>query len=652
MGVARSRRVDGGRARVRAGFAVVAGVVGFAACGAMSATGASSSTVVSVTIPSATSIDATGCASGTANITDFGLVLPGTSAVTSSNCIVRFGSSNDTASLRVAQQDRLGGAMWQHTRGALDASFDGPGGAGNGRFLFAIGSGHDYAYSGVPQADGKLLMTGECHNGTNDDFCVARLLVDGSWSTSLVGPSGTGNGRFLLPIGAGNDAARSSVLQPDGKLLISGWCHNGANEDFCAARLHVDGSWDTSFVGPSGTGNGRFLLPIGAGTDYASSSVLQPDGKLLIVGTCHNGANEDFCVARLHVDGSWDTSFVGPSGNGNGRFLLPIGAGGDIAKSIVMQADGKLLLTGHCHNGTSHDFCAARLNVDGSWDSSFVGPSGAGNGRFLLPIGAGDDRGQSSVLQTDGKLIITGFCHNGANNDFCVARLNVDGSWDTGFVGPSGTGNGRFLLPIGTGNDAAAASVQQADGKLLITGWCHNGADFEFCVARLNVNGSWDTSLVGPGGTDNGRFLLPMGAGHDFPLSAALQDDGRLLIVGYCHNGTNQDFCAASLDQAGRLDDYANASRDWSVGTSMFGACLDSVAAGASAAWTVNAGCAQTNGSTWNAVQATPSVIATTGVVGTLGAEARLRFGMRAATNQSPGDYVAPVTFDVVAPAT
>jgi photosystem II stability/assembly factor-like uncharacterized protein len=73
--------------------------------------GASGGSVVSATVPSATAIDVAACLPGVLGSTHFGVVLPGTTAVTGSDCSVAFGSSNDTAQLRVMQEDGSGTAM-------------------------------------------------------------------------------------------------------------------------------------------------------------------------------------------------------------------------------------------------------------------------------------------------------------------------------------------------------------------------------------------------------------------------------------------------------------------------------------------------------------------------------------------------------------
>ena len=40
-------------------------------------------------------------------------------------------------------------------------------------------------------------------------------------------------------------------------------------------------------------------MPIGSSTDVANSVALQPDGKIVVAGYCYNGANDDFCLARF-----------------------------------------------------------------------------------------------------------------------------------------------------------------------------------------------------------------------------------------------------------------------------------------------------------------------------------------------------------------
>lgn len=68
------------------------------------ASGASSTVTVSMTVPSATSLDASGCQTGS-SATSLGILQPGASGITPADCTVVFGSSNDTASLRLSREN-------------------------------------------------------------------------------------------------------------------------------------------------------------------------------------------------------------------------------------------------------------------------------------------------------------------------------------------------------------------------------------------------------------------------------------------------------------------------------------------------------------------------------------------------------------------
>jgi len=382
------------------------------------------------------------------------------------------------------------------------------------------------------------------------DFCVARLNANGTFDTGFVGPPGAmpGGGKFSLQVGpAQNDRINAVALQANGKILLAGTCSNGSDDDFCVARLNVDGTYDTSFDGPAGNGDGKFILPVGTGNDRARALAVQPDGRILIAGSCFGVSTNDACVVRLNADGTFDTSFDGPSGNGNGKLLLPIGASASAFSALTLQPDGKIVLLGDCVGGNA-DFCLARLNADGSYDSTFDGPGGTGDGRFALPIGTSFETSSAIALQPDGRIVVAGYCANATDYDFCAARLNTDGSLDTSFVGPAGTGNGRFLVGVGTLDDVLTAMAVQPDGKIVLTGYCRVSLNVEFCQVRLNNDGSLDTLFDGPGGSGNGKFILSIGPGDDHAQAMVLQPDGKIVQAGYCRDSGVEDFCIARFN--------------------------------------------------------------------------------------------------------
>ncbi len=410
--------------------------------------------------------------------------------------------------------------------GDLDAGF----GAGSGKVTTAIGTGGDYARALAVQPDGKLVVAGYCNNGGNSSFCLARYNADGSLDTGF-----NGSGKVVAPIGTGFDYVYALALQPDGKLVAAGSCANSGNRSFCLARYNADGNLDTGF-----NGSGKVVTPIGSGDDYAYALAVQPDGKLVAAGTCANGGPYDFCLARYNTNGSLDTSF-----NGSGKVITSIGSGDDNAYALAVQPDGKLAVAGTCSNGGNSDFCLARYNNDGSLDTSFNG-----SGKVITSIGSGSDYAVALALQPDGKLVATGGCGNGLSADFCLARHNTDGSLDNSF-----NGSGKVVTSIGNGVADAKTLALQPDGKLVVAGVCATGSNHDFCLTRYNADGSLDTAFNG-----SGVVVTPVGSNGGLAHALALQPDGKLVAAGYCRNGTEDDFCLARYE--GGPFGYQNCSLD------------------------------------------------------------------------------------------
>ncbi len=415
----------------------------------------------------------------------------------------------------------------------------------------AITNSNDHANAVAVQPDGKIVMAGSCNNGGLNDFCVVRLNSDGSLDASFTGPSGLASGKFMMPMGQGDDIASAIAIQPDSKIILVGACQNGVNYDFCVTRLNPNGSRDSSFGGPGGAGNGLFLLPMGFNDDWAVAVAVQPDGKILLGGYCYNMSGNDFCAARLNTNGTLDSTFAGPDGIGNGKFLLPVGTKDDHVQAMTLQSDGRILLAGNCSDsGNISQFCAVRLNSNGTLDTNFNGPGAVpGNGKFLLTMGGFANVATAVMVQPDGNILLTGYCGVALlNPDFCAARLfSANGALDPSFSGPGGSGDGRFTFPIGVAQDLALGAALQPDGKLVLAGSCVQSGFKYFCVARLNGDGSLDSTFDGPNGAGNGKIFLSIGSSNDLATSTVIQPDGKIVVAGYCSNTGTDKFCIARL---------------------------------------------------------------------------------------------------------
>jgi len=398
--------------------------------------------------------------------------------------------------------------------GVLDTSFNSP----NGFIIQPIGSGNDDGRSLAIQPDGKILLGGTCSR----DFCIARFDSNGTLDTSF----GTG-GKVIQFIGPDSDIGNSLAIQPDGKILLGGYCfRNVSSYDFCIARFNSNGTLNTSF-GDSGI----IIQPIGSGWDLGFSLGIQPDGKILLGGHVDRGISWDFSIARFNSDGTLDTSF-----GDSGKVIRRIGSSLGYVHSLAIQPDRKILLGGYCRISGNSDFCIARFNSDGTLDNSFGSP----NGYIIQPIGSSDDYGQSLAIQPNGKILLGGRCSNGSNFDFCIARFNPNGTLDTTF----GTG-GKVIQDIGSSDDNGQSLAIQPDGKILLGGICSNGSNDDFCIARFNSDGSLDTTFG-----NGGKVIQYIGAG----FSLAIQPDGKILLGGYCRGVSNFDFCIARFNSNGTLD--------------------------------------------------------------------------------------------------
>jgi uncharacterized delta-60 repeat protein len=313
------------------------------------------------------------------------------------------------------------GVPVQAAPGDLDPSF----GEG-GKVTTDVGPGSEMAAAIAIQADGKIVVAGR--GGPFSDFVLARYNTDGNLDPSF----GIG-GQVTTDFGGNNDAASGVAIQADGKIVAAG---SAAPESSCCqfalARYNTDGSLDPSF----GTG-GQVTTDFG-GLDEASGVAIQADGKIVVAG--RGGPSSDFALARYNADGTLDPSF----GTG-GQVTTDFGGFGDAANGVAIQTDGKIVAAGT-------GFALARYNTDGSLDPSF------GTGGQVTTRGGDDAFG--IAIQSDGKIVAAGFISFDFNQDFALARYNVDGSLDGMVTTDFGDRSG----------DVAEAVAIQADGKIVAAG--------------------------------------------------------------------------------------------------------------------------------------------------------------------------------------
>lgn len=405
--------------------------------------------------------------------------------------------------------------------GALDTTFD-----NDGLIKIPLGAG-DRAYKALVQPDGKVVVAGVARMPTNnEEFAVMRFNSDGSFDNSF-----STDGKVTVGVGTIEDAGQDAYLQPDGKLIVSGYT---SGKRFCLVRFLPDGSLDPTF-GISG-----FAV---AGIDFfvtASSHAMGilPSGKFVLGGEASSGvAGIDFALASFDQNGNLDQAF-GPLGRVTSNVLNQL----DSAKSVTVRPDGKIVTVGSSLNPNTgfKDFSLTRHLPDGGRDTT-LGTSGTRS----FSINAQNDEANNAVVQPDGKIVLVGYAGTLPQSDLAVMRITVNGALDSSF----GT-SGKVVLPIGFSTDIGYDIAIQPDGKLVMAGSAIIDGSADFVVVRLNTNGTLDNTFDA-----DGVAITSVSAGDDRPGAVAIQSDGKILVVGDClPSGVAKDIALARYNPDGSLD--------------------------------------------------------------------------------------------------
>jgi len=313
------------------------------------------------------------------------------------------------------------------------------------------------------------------------DVIVLRLLSDGSFDTSF-----SGDGFVTYDFGEPSHGY-ALALQNDGKVVVVG----NTGSSIAVARFTTAGSFDTTF---SGDGMATFTAP--SATEMEGWDVaLQPDGKIVIVGTAVIGAGEKFAVLRLNASGSVDTAF-----HADGWSTFDFGAD-SVGHAVVIQPDGRIVVAGS--TDTSSAIAVARLDANGNLDTSF-----SDDGKATFDFIWGYDEGWDVALQGDGKIIVAGSATIDGDHLFALVRFQTNGETDSTFGG-----HGYVTARYARDAFGYALALQPNDFRILVAGKTAGSSSSEVYMAvsrhigiegtifadgfECGVAGAWSSS-VGP----------------------------------------------------------------------------------------------------------------------------------------------------------
>jgi uncharacterized delta-60 repeat protein len=303
--------------------------------------------------------------------------------------------------------------------GSLDSSF----GSG-GKVTTSFGASADIATGLALQADGKLVAVGNTEVDPYNhilNIAVARYTTNG-----LLDASFGGTGKVVTQVTAGESRAGGVVIQPDGKILIGGCGQVGAATNFALLRFLPGGSLDNAFGS-----FGRVTTDFGAANpSFGNALALQPDGKIILAGRVMLGALAAVGLARYNSDGTLDPSF----GTG-GKLTTQVGIAYDLAYSVAVMPNGKILVAGLSQQGNEDKFAILRYLPDGSLDGSY----GIG-GKMLVSFADGNDFANAVAIDQIGRAVVAG----SAGSLLGIARLVSEPFLKITSI--SQTNNGQMLL--------------------------------------------------------------------------------------------------------------------------------------------------------------------------------------------------------------
>ena len=175
--------------------------------------------------------------------------------------------------------------MQFNSNGALDVSF-----GDDGIVRTDFDSTVNFAYCGMLQPDGKLVIAGTTDVVPDQNIAMARYLTNGELDTTF----GDG-GRVVINVDPYQEEQIFGIAyEPDGRIIIGGEIGTYADGyDYLVAKLLPDGSPDSTI-----SDDGIVITHLGDDWDLAYDVLIQDDTKILAGGFTNDAGDNDFAVLR------------------------------------------------------------------------------------------------------------------------------------------------------------------------------------------------------------------------------------------------------------------------------------------------------------------------------------------------------------------
>jgi len=266
------------------------------------------------------------------------------------------------------------------------------------------------------------------------------------------------------------------------------------------------------------------------GDDQAKTVAVDGNGNVLVSGSSYNGTNLDYASVKYSSMGVplWTNRYDGAGG-------------GDLAQAVAVNAGGDVLFAGYSSNGTNNDYAIISYSGAGVplWTNRYNGPANS------------TDQAQAIAVDTSGNAFVLGTSSgSGTFDDYATIAYSGAGVplWTNRYNGPANSG------------DLARAIGVDINGNVFVAGYSYDPVvGFDFATIAYSGAGGplWTNRYNGPGNNRDEVGALALDAG------------GNVYVTGYSFvSGSREDFATVAYSGAGLplwTNRYNGPSNSWDI---------------------------------------------------------------------------------------
>jgi uncharacterized delta-60 repeat protein len=310
--------------------------------------------------------------------------------------------------------------------------------------------------------------------------------------------------RFFTGLSNGADEVAALTVDSQGNVYVTGlsWGGSTNSHDYATVKYDRDGNelWVARYNGPSNL------------FDRAIALAVDGQGNVYVTGSSEgSGSGFDYATVKYDAEGNllWVARYNG-QGNQN-----------DYARSIALDGQGNVYVTGSAWNGSDYDYVTIKYSPDGVllWAARYDG------------LGNGNDHPTRLVVDSEGNVYVTGSSRGlGSEQDYATLKYDTNGEllWVAHYNG------------LGNRSDYAAALALDSQGNVYVTGLSLGaGTQYDYTTVKYDTSGNllWVARYNGTGN------------GDDIPTAVVVDGRGNVYVTGRSWNGTDFDYLTVKYIQ-------------------------------------------------------------------------------------------------------